>query len=585
LILCESDFSGIHFRYPSSTTTASGEAWDLVREWIDDCILRHKACKDRRGRGKWHPTRLLDIGQHEEAQRNFRLVSGSDIDYNEDYVTLSHRWGTASFLQLTRDVQDQFQRGVPIDSLPPTFQDAISVARRLRIRYIWIDSLCIIQRGDCGLDWKRESPSMDMVYSKAFCNISATWATDSSKGLFCDRNPAFLHHTQVDLHIESQASGHELYILSDAKLMWDGEITEAPLNKRGWVLQERLLAPRILHFCRHELLWECCEKDASESYPVKIPGWGSNFNLKRLDPSSELARRERARRGLSLDQKYLKHQIWWHILDNYSECLLTKTTDKLVAIFGIAKYMKSIIEDQYIVGMWVKYLPSELLWWRHTDDRRDHSDPKYNRSTQPAEYRAPSFSWASVDCRFSPGYPDDSGIEVEVSCIKLYHRNGKVLAVGCVGEDIFEPITEQVLHLKVKGILKVMRLFLDQEKQNWRLHIPASSKHRDDDTLLENPGWHMIGKLNLDFDLDISKRSLIEENRYYYMPWKHGPQYFYCLLLELLDGHIGRFRRLGIISTGQKKKIELLKESQENERSLPCYQYHENERCHSIYIA
>ena len=105
-------------------------------EWIKDCRLNHQMCNDRGGRGKWHPTRLLDIGHPEDAPLNFHLVSNSDIDAEEDYVTLSHRWGTADFLKLTRDELHRFQEGIPIDSLPQTFQDAIGIARRLRIRYI-----------------------------------------------------------------------------------------------------------------------------------------------------------------------------------------------------------------------------------------------------------------------------------------------------------------------------------------------------------------------------------------------------------------------------------------------------------------
>lgn len=175
------------------------------------------------------------------------------------------------FLKLTRDELHRFQEGIPIDSLPQTFQDAIGIARRLRIRYIWIDSLCIIQQSDNDdLAWKREASLMDMVYSKSFCNISATWATNSSKGLFSNRNPTFLHYIEVDLHVKGQAPGCKRYTVSDIKLMWRSELLEAPLSRRGWVLQERLLAPRILHFCRHELFWECCEKEASESYPIEM---------------------------------------------------------------------------------------------------------------------------------------------------------------------------------------------------------------------------------------------------------------------------------------------------------------------------
>lgn len=71
------------------------------------------------------------------------------------------------------------------------------------------------------------------------------------------------------------------------------KVLEAPLNQRGWVLQERLLAPRILHFCRRELFWECCETAASETYPSGLPPWVLHSSLKKLDPMSELCIEER----------------------------------------------------------------------------------------------------------------------------------------------------------------------------------------------------------------------------------------------------------------------------------------------------
>lgn len=36
------------------------------------------------------------------------------------------------------------------------------------------------------------------------------------------------------------------------------------------MLQERLMAPRVLHFCHDQVAWECWEKDAAESRPDKL---------------------------------------------------------------------------------------------------------------------------------------------------------------------------------------------------------------------------------------------------------------------------------------------------------------------------
>ncbi|UQC89641.1 uncharacterized protein CLUP02_15172 [Colletotrichum lupini] len=60
------------------------------------------------------------------------------------YLTLSHRWGSLPFAQLTSDTLPAFQNNTAIKSLPKTFRDTIALAHHFNIRHIWIDSLCIL---------------------------------------------------------------------------------------------------------------------------------------------------------------------------------------------------------------------------------------------------------------------------------------------------------------------------------------------------------------------------------------------------------------------------------------------------------
>ena len=86
-----------------------------------------------------------------EDSEYVRLVSKDEGHSMQGlYVTLSHCWGGATFVKLTEDKIDEFKQGILIKDLPKTFEDAIKFARRLgnrpgQVRYIWIDSLCIIQ--------------------------------------------------------------------------------------------------------------------------------------------------------------------------------------------------------------------------------------------------------------------------------------------------------------------------------------------------------------------------------------------------------------------------------------------------------
>ena len=140
-----------------STTTASVETWKIAQRWLKNCESQHILCQERRGTTLWHPTRLLDIGIESKILSWCFLVENCDLDKSQPYVTLSHRWGHAPFLKLRPENFEELKHGIPISLLPKTFQDA---ARRMSIRYMWIDSLCIIQ-DDSISDWAQEAAAMD----------------------------------------------------------------------------------------------------------------------------------------------------------------------------------------------------------------------------------------------------------------------------------------------------------------------------------------------------------------------------------------------------------------------------------------
>ena len=154
--------------------------------------------------------------------------------------------------------------GIPVSGLPPTFQHAVFITKMLGVHYLWIDSLCIIQ--DSKEDWLQESVKMWAIYGNAFCNIAATSSSDSYGGLFHDRNglSALPCKIQATWHILRQ--GH--YYCVDEETL-EREVDEAPLNARGWVLQEQALSPRILHFGAREQYWECRELTAPETFPTR----------------------------------------------------------------------------------------------------------------------------------------------------------------------------------------------------------------------------------------------------------------------------------------------------------------------------
>ena len=151
------------------------------------------------------------------------------------------------------------RKGVSLASLPKSFRDAVDFTRKLEIRYLWIDSLCIVQDDD--EDWRRESANMDEIYQNAFLTISALNSTNCDSGLY---RTALRQAHRLEL-VDEPGCRRNIYVRE--RLKHPGEYTEFterareafPLMTRAWAYQERLLSPRILHFASSELIWSCTE--------------------------------------------------------------------------------------------------------------------------------------------------------------------------------------------------------------------------------------------------------------------------------------------------------------------------------------
>ena len=171
------------------------------------------------------------------------------------YTALSHRWGEYPPKKedprfcTTDDNLSARLNGFSLSELPKTFKDAILVTRELGIEYLWIDSLCIIQWNV--EDWKREAGRMEDVFASAYCTIAATSAADSTVG-FLARN------TSTEYARVQDAAGNQVYICTHMD-DFEKDVEEAELNKRAWVMQERVLAKRTIHFSANQTYWECGE--------------------------------------------------------------------------------------------------------------------------------------------------------------------------------------------------------------------------------------------------------------------------------------------------------------------------------------
>lgn len=352
------------------SSAISPAAMQAATSWLHECTTSHSHC----GTGVLAalPTRVIDI---ERSGDMFNLRLQVDEGHRGRYVTLSHCWGSKSRLVLTSDNLGDFKESIPFDQLPPTFADAVRLTASLGQRYLWIDALCILQGDDD--DWRKEAATMCAVFENALFSISALNAEDSHSGLLQERQIP-----QVVVNIAGSQLGvrERLPSLEEA-------LQQSKLETRAWCLQERLLAPRILHVAPGQLHWECRTYVMSETTP--------NQPLENDPGQASRPFTATSKRPAALAKKVDDHHAHWlELVAGYSSRDLTKPSDRLPAISGLAEKAKRELGlGIYAYGLWLDDMPAGLLW--RCEPRRQRSGEGEGGKKESDMPVSPTWSWAS----------------------------------------------------------------------------------------------------------------------------------------------------------------------------------------------
>ena len=339
---------------------------------------------------------------------------------------------------------------IPIGGLSKTNRDAILITRRFGIKYLWIDSLCIAQdseedwikesknmcnvysnsicniaassaqdgRHGCIIDRDLTSiKPLRIVCSPSEKEVPVAMPTKEQDYVGRGRSEDTLGIPKLELppagnyltpiitaknvdprgDAERQQIDHRPgqllqklpageYYLTDHHL-WIREIEDCPLMKRAWVLQERFLAPRTLHFGARQLIFECPYFQACETFPLGFPGDKLSTRQWRSMCSYEGPIGESA---LGKGNVVSEWQIAWiALVSAYSKGKLSRGEDKLAAFHGISSKLERHLGSRYIAGLWEKNISEQLLW------RVQYGDLE----PRPGIYQAPSWSWASINGR------------------------------------------------------------------------------------------------------------------------------------------------------------------------------------------
>ncbi|KAF5638041.1 hypothetical protein F52700_4745 [Fusarium sp. NRRL 52700] len=367
----------------------------------DDIKFLHQQRHHSRGDAlvKEHAARLVEIIDMDRGTK-LKIVPGS-VGYSS-YAALSYRWGGLDAIwQTTTKNLGMRLTEFSIVELPKTLSDTVQVVRNLGLKWVWIDSLCIVQ--DDKDDWAREAVKMASIYQNALVTISADSSQHAKAGLHNEKSSSISNYTD-SMKICSKLSTNEessIFLFPDQETRIDRSaaslrdmgdlLSHCALRDRGWTMQERILSPRIIHFASDQLYWECLH--GIHESEDKLHWIGRNVNIAKIAHKITSAENEEVKK------KELKHMLrYWYVHligGDYSHRSLTFIDDKLLAISGVAKALDSIHSFGYMAGHWCEdddELVKSLCWKRGGPGKK------------AAKYRAPSWSWASQDSAIDYGH-------------------------------------------------------------------------------------------------------------------------------------------------------------------------------------
>jgi hypothetical protein len=386
-------FPTLHRMIPDAMDSL--RTYQQVQRWLNNCRRNHPRCSMN---GSFlhdathpYPTRLLEI--HRDKVKLVEHLAVPPLAPRSPYAILSYCWGDGHTMTTTSANLAYHVGGFPWMALPQTIQDAVLVCFRLGIKFIWVDALCVLQ--DSPEDWASECARMGDYYSCAVITLSALDASSVHEGFLSSRAPlstARLFRSVWDPH---GYGGHPEIWIRQSPPTLGTVMLNAPLSRRGWALQERVLSTRIVHFAKSELLWECLTCSAQEGL--------TELNDHRQDCSNiQYSGASDFKRALFIpspsDHYNIAHgafAIWQRFVVEYSTRKLTRPEDRLPAIAGLARILAERTDSPYCAGIFGHDL-IELAWQEAVT------------GNPPALAPAPSWSWARPNSRVKfPFYDQD----------------------------------------------------------------------------------------------------------------------------------------------------------------------------------
>ncbi|KAL1626125.1 hypothetical protein SLS54_002959 [Diplodia seriata] len=435
----------------------------------------------------------------------FRLFADPHGQQRGRYAALSYVWGVSLQEQpvhLSKESQERLTHGIPEDKLPPTIKDAVFVTRKLEIRYLWVDALCIVQDDDAVKT--AEIAKMHHIFGDAFVTIQAARAKSIKEGFLHERPPSGLAHQKLRYNdVDDQDPGF-VYMRAEPVSTQEG-----PVGTRAWCFEEGVLSRRVLQYAKGRITYECLAGRRSDdgswnqkgTYNTSGPGFFNPASWHRGSPISN----DKKIKDPRLDVL----RTWYMSLDNwYTPRFLTKKRDRLLAIAGVARRIQDRVGGEFLAGLWKSDMIWGLLWssrrligvkFLNKDIEKEWKEkwgPQTLMVRPEGDARAPSWSWASLDGpTFHPTPRRWTGKHWPVAEILQY-------PIATVGNTLGKLQDDRLL---LSAPVRQGRLVLD-EQRNRELYLQVkSSLEHGNRAVLDEKGESTIALGKFDIEKSLPK--------------------------------------------------------------------------------
>ncbi|KAI0120066.1 heterokaryon incompatibility protein-domain-containing protein [Nemania sp. FL0031] len=311
------------FYTPISTTQID---FGRVRGWLSRCSLHQPPCQYNFDGKSTLPSlfsglrtiRFVDVDEYCLVERhNFSR-----------YVALSYVWGTATSFRLTKANKSRLMQPNAIrdvwDLLPKTIQDAITAVRMIGEKYVWVDSLCLVQNDP--QDVANGTGVMDLIYEYSTLTIAAAGGRDANDGL----PGVYAGSRFVEEHVAEVVPGLRLAVYTNGEY----RVEPTVYNSRAWTLQEFALSPRLLCFVDNQVFFRCqraiySEDSHDEICPKRSPKAPLHQAMRMKNPAEGYRR----------------------VVEPYSARILSFPADVRNAMAGITRRFSSIMKCRFLEGI------------------------------------------------------------------------------------------------------------------------------------------------------------------------------------------------------------------------------------------